>query len=86
MQINVHDLAHSKGVPTAAREAMLLMQERITHQDAVIAGLVEALERIGSLADRCGILPDTDGLRRAYRDIDVMSRVALAKAKESRDD
>ena len=66
--------------------AMKAACDRITQQDAVIAGLVEALERIGSLADRCGILPDTDGLRRAYRDIDVMSRVALAKAKESRDD
>ena len=39
MQINVHDLAHAKGVPTAAREAMLLMQERI-------AELEEALELI----------------------------------------
>jgi len=35
----IHTLAHSKGVPTAAREAMLLMQERI-------AELEEALELI----------------------------------------
>ena len=41
---SVHDLAHAKGVPTAAREAMLIMQERITQQEAVIAGLVEACE------------------------------------------
>jgi hypothetical protein len=39
MQININDLAHAKGVPGAAREAMLLMQERIAQQDAVITGL-----------------------------------------------
>ena len=31
---SVHDLAHAKGVPTAAREAMLLMQERIAELEA----------------------------------------------------
>ena len=70
MQINVHDLAHAKGVPTAAREAMLIMQERITQQEAVIAGLVEALELIAH-----------EGGQAEYR----IASQALAKAKESRD-
>lgn len=39
MQINVHDLAHAKGVPVAAREAMLLMQERIAELEAENAQL-----------------------------------------------
>ena len=43
--------------------------------------LLEALKRIQRLSDRCGALPDTEGLRRAYRDIDVAARVAIAKAE-----
>lgn len=43
-----------------------------------VAALVEAVKRIQRLADRCSNLPDTDGLRRAYRDIDVMAQAALA--------
>jgi hypothetical protein len=44
--------------------------------------LVEALKRIQRLAERCDNLPDTDGLRRAYRDIDAMARVALSQYEE----
>lgn len=39
-----------------------------------------ALVRIQSLAAKCEHLPDTDGLRRAYRDIDVIARVALDRS------
>jgi hypothetical protein len=40
---SVHDIAHAKGVPTAAREAMLLMQERIAELEAKVDQLREAL-------------------------------------------
>lgn len=34
MTTSVYDLAHSKGVPAAVTEAMLLMQDRITALEA----------------------------------------------------
>lgn len=43
MNISVYDLAHSKGMPAAATEAMLLMQDRIDAQAAEIERLREAL-------------------------------------------
>lgn len=46
------------------------------------AEVVEALRRIERLAVRCGDLPDTEGFRRAYRDIAVMAGVALAKVQK----
>ena len=49
----------------------------IEQQAAEIARKDAALQRIQSLAERCETLPDTDGFRRAYRDIDVMARAAL---------
>lgn len=135
MQINVHDLAHAKGVPTAAREAMLLMQERITEleaenaqlkamqaddgelltiaymdgshrstkahrakmaqQDAVIAGLVEALEPFAKAGriKLCGgdywtgekSIQGTDiAFHIKFADLRAADE-ALTKAKESRD-
>lgn len=39
MKISVHDLAHSKGMPAAATEAMLIMQDRIEAQEAEIERL-----------------------------------------------
>lgn len=50
MQINVHDLAHSKGVPTAAREAMLLMQERIAELEAENGRLKNLVKQNNNLA------------------------------------
>ena len=44
MKISVHDLAHSKGMPAAATEAMLLMQNRIEAQAAEIEDLKQSLE------------------------------------------
>jgi len=38
-KISVHDLAHSKGMPAAATEVMLLMQDRIKSQAAEIERL-----------------------------------------------
>ena len=43
MKTSVHDLAHSKGMPAAATEAMLLMQDRIEAQAAEIQRLKEGL-------------------------------------------
>ena len=86
---SIHDLAHAKGVPTAAREAMLLMQERIAHQEAVIAGLVDALEEISNLHGE--INPsnydhdDACELNRQFCYGITVAAAALAKAKESRD-
>lgn len=44
-----------------------------------VVALEETLQRIQRIAERCGDLPDTEGLRRAYRDIDSVARAALAK-------
>lgn len=49
---------------------------RLQSQAAEIAALRVRLGRIQRLAERCASLPDADGLRRAYRDIDVMSRLS----------
>ena len=116
---SVHDLAHAKGVPSAAREAMLMMQERIAEleaafkltlegyaaavearealaveanaKDAVIAGLVDALEasvRAANLAlfviRKQGVMPNSSWQGGFERDMKV-AETALAKAKESRD-
>ena len=45
MKISVHDLAHSKGMPAAATEAMLAMQDRIEALTAENERLREALGR-----------------------------------------
>ena len=123
----IHTLAHSKGVPSAAREAMLMMQkriaeleaeslahkmhiaalsgnclakrDRITHQDAVIAGLVKALEWVeycdglGTFRKRDGrevvvSFEDSDEGMKFFETISDFidnARKSLAKAKESRD-
>lgn len=52
---------------------------RIATLEAQLAEARKALSRIQSLADRCDDLPDTDGLRRTYRDIDTMARATLSK-------
>jgi hypothetical protein len=52
MKISVYDLAHSKGMPTAATKAMLLMQDRIT-------ALIAAGDKLNELAchqDDCEIV------------------------------
>lgn len=49
-KISVHTLAHSKGVPTAATEAMMLMQDRIEVQAAEIERLRELLDAWTELA------------------------------------
>lgn len=68
-----------------SRDAARLIVSRMHAEGLVMApahpaaDLVEALKRIERLADRCGDLPDTDGFRRAYRDIAVMAGVALSR-------
>ena len=51
--------------------------DALAAKDAEIKRLREALERIQRISERCEFLPDTDGLRGAYRHVDVISRTAL---------
>ena len=43
MTISVYDLAHSKGVPAAVTETMLLMQDRIAALEAEVQDLMDEL-------------------------------------------
>ena len=85
MKISVHDLAHSKGMPAAATEAMLLMQDRIEAQAAEIERLREALRRIAE-SDMPEYKPDGsrwwfDGGEGFYEWVIPFARAALGETE-----
>ena len=63
------DYVHEKDVPCPDLKALRKAADRITHQEAVIAVLVDAMKHIANMEPH----PE------------LIARAALAKAKESRD-